>query len=411
MTSVHARPVLAFIRRARAALAAFAGFASVALTAGCEAPTPREAKPSAALFAERATFDSQFASGDVMRSTSFLAHAKRKHDQRQDTTVPATLDVLIISGGGDWGAFGAGVLKGWGKVAGPGLRRPSFDIVTGVSTGALIAPFAFDGRETSIDQILNLYREPKKDWFRSRGWFYFLPANASFATTPGLERDLKHAINADMVQRIASECTNGRMLLVNTTDVDFGAMHVWDMGAESRRALETGNFDHLYSVILASTSIPGAFPPRLIDGRLYVDGGITANIIYGQRVADTNTISARWREAFPTLPAPKIRYWVIFNNQIRFPPQVTEERWPSVISRSTIMATQAATVNGIRHLFAQAEILRLRHGDEVEVRYIAVPDSFELTESRPFAKSTMTTLADMGEKMGADPKSWLTTAP
>jgi hypothetical protein len=88
-----------------------------------------------------------------------------------------TIDILVISGGGDWGAFGAGVLKGWGRVTGE-FARPHFDVVTGVSTGALIAPFAFLGDEASIDGILQMYRNPQEDWAK-RGFVFFWPSNPS----------------------------------------------------------------------------------------------------------------------------------------------------------------------------------------------------------------------------------------
>ena len=114
------------------------------------------------------------------------------------------IDILIISGGGDWGAFGAGFLKGWQKVpAGNALAKPEFDAVTGVSTGTLIAPFAFLGDAQSTDEIVNLYRNPQEDWVRHRGFLYFLPNNISFAEVPGLERELRKHITANMVGRIA----------------------------------------------------------------------------------------------------------------------------------------------------------------------------------------------------------------
>jgi hypothetical protein len=92
--------------------------------------------------------------------------------------------------GGDWSAFGAGVLKGWSRVHGP-LARPEFDVVTGVSTGALIAPCAFLGDAPSLDTIVDLYRNPRRDLVKQRWPLYFLPANESFATVPGLESELR----------------------------------------------------------------------------------------------------------------------------------------------------------------------------------------------------------------------------
>ena len=122
------------------------------------------------------------------------------------------IDILIISGGGDWGAFGAGFLKGWQKVpAQHPLAKPEFDAVTGVSTGTLIAPFAFLGDEQSIDEIVNLYRNPGADWVKQRGFLYFLPDNISFAEVPGLEREMRQHITMDMFRRIAKAGADGRL--------------------------------------------------------------------------------------------------------------------------------------------------------------------------------------------------------
>jgi len=108
---------------------------------------------------------------------------------------------------------------------------------------------------------------------------------------------------------------------------------------------------------------------------------------------------------------PRMRYWIIFNNQFRFPPQVTQERWPDIMGRATIMATQNSTMNSMRHLFAMAEIAKLQRNVEIEVRVMAVPDEWVPPKPGTFVAEVMNNLADVGEKMGANPASWLTEAP
>src|SRR5262249_30886722 len=142
---------------------------------------------------------------------------KARYDQHPNS--PPVVDLLVISGGGDWGAFGAGFLKGWSRVQGP-MAMPRFDAVTGVSTGALISPFAFLGDSESLELIDSLYRNPKPDWVKKRWPLYFLPSNQSLATTPGLEREVRQRVNPALVRRIAQQTRAGRQLLVNTTDLD-----------------------------------------------------------------------------------------------------------------------------------------------------------------------------------------------
>lgn len=339
------------------------------------------------------------------------AESKARAAAKRPTGAPApTLDVLVISGGGDWGAFGAGVLKGWGRVRGE-LARPQFDVVTGVSTGALIAPFAFLGDDASIDRIVHLYRNPQSDVAVSRGLLFFLPNNPSFYILPGLERELRTALDRSMIERIAREEASRRVLLVNTTNIDLGHLHVWDIVAEAKVALAANDEDHVRNILLASAGIPAVFPARGIGDYLYVDGAITGNIIYAGRAREEESFPALWQAKHPGVPLPRIRYWVIFNNQFRFPPQVTPERWPDVMGRATIMATQTSTVNSMRHLYAMAEIAKLKRNVEWEVRVMAVPEDWVPPKPGTFVKEVMNDLADLGERMGADPANWRTEAP
>src|SRR5690349_7497245 len=175
---------------------------------------------------------------------------KRIEAKAASTQMPKpTLDILVISGGGDWGAFGAGVLKGWGRVKGE-RARPQFDIVTGVSTGALIAPFAFLGDEDSIERIVQLYRNPYSDIAVSRSTLFFLPNNPSFYVLPGLERQLQKTIDRAMVERLVAQEATGRALLVNTTNIDLGDNRAWDLLAEARRALAQNDMTLLHRIML-----------------------------------------------------------------------------------------------------------------------------------------------------------------
>ena len=138
------------------------------LAAGCASVT-RPDRTLEDLVAARRADDAARAAELARLREKFMARIEAKAAAAKGAagTTPPTIDVLVISGGGDWGAFGAGVLKGWGRVRGE-MARPQFDIVTGVSTGALIAPFAFLGDDPSIDRIVHLYRNPHKDVAVSR---------------------------------------------------------------------------------------------------------------------------------------------------------------------------------------------------------------------------------------------------
>ena len=175
----------------------------------------------------------------------------------------------------------------------------------------------------------------------------------------------------------------------------------------------TAGCSRVRQILLASAAVPGVFPPRRIKGALYVDGGVTGNILYGvppNRRANY-TFFDRWRETYPDAPPPKVRYWVIFNNELRWPPEVVQPKWSNVLKKSVSASTRAATINSMRQLFLQAELAKLRYGADVEVRIVSVPDGWVAPVPKPFAKKTMNALADLGERMGADLASWSTQPP
>jgi predicted patatin/cPLA2 family phospholipase len=387
----------------------------LSLLIGCASEPTRTARSDAQLLAERQAADARTVEDLNVATAKLLQRTKRESDDfaAGRTRVQPGLDILVISGGADWGAFGAGFLKGWRRVPSGPLSLPHFDAVTGVSTGALIGPFAFLGDEASINAVVNLYRNPQKDLVKPRSWFSLLRGPSSYAEVPGLEQALREALDLDRIRRIAEAGDEGRVLEVNLTDVDSQQMQVWDITEEARRALQTGSADRIEQVLLASSAIPGVFPPREIDGVLYVDGGLTGNILIGGMQARTEHegFIERWLATYPQTPLPRIRYWIIFNNELRWPPAVVPQKWSSVISASMTASTRSATVNCMRMLALQAEVARSKYHADVEVRIVAVPDGWVAPKPGTFVAESMNALADLGEKMGADPASWRTFIP
>lgn len=321
-----------------------------------------------------------------------------------------TIDILVLSGGGDFGAFGAAFLRTW-KHRGGEQPMPEFDMVSGVSTGALIAPFAFLGGDEELKACEDLYRNPKDDWIRSRGLLGLLPDNASLAEVPGLERELRAEIDEDFVRRIAEQGARGRLLFANTTDLDHGHAQPFEMTHAAKLAVESGSIDRFHDILLASAGIPGVFPPRLIDGTLYADGGVTSNILYGAPASYEETLFYRFKKNFPQQEGIKMRYWVIINNQVHTTPRTVQQGWLAVLGRSVEVAIRASTVTSLRHLFTHAEAVN-QHGDgSLEVRWVAIPDAWRPPVEGVFVEETMRNLADLGAKMGADASSWQTRPP
>jgi predicted acylesterase/phospholipase RssA len=190
---------------------------------------------------------------------------------------------LVISGGGPRGAYGAGILTAWTQMG----TRPEFTIVTGVSTGALTAPFAFLGSKYD-EKLENVYTTlDTRQIIDTRSFFAILGGDSIVDTSP-LKSLIGKLIDEDVISDLAREYQRGRQLFVGTTNLDAGRPVVWNitrMAASDHP--EAG--DLIRQVLLASASIPGAFPPVYIevetpDGRKYdemhVDGGASSQMFF-----------------------------------------------------------------------------------------------------------------------------------
>lgn len=188
------------------------------------------------------------------------------------------LNFLAISGGGPNGAFAAGLLNGW-TAAGD---RPEFGVVTGISTGALIAPFAFLGSD--YDHVIEgLYTQySTDDLVAERSTLYFLLGGESALDTSLLRERIAHYVDEALLEAIAEEYRRGRFLFIGTTNLDAGRPVSWNIGAIAASG-HPDAVELVRDVILASTAIPIVFPPVLIDAEidgelhdeLHMDGGVS----------------------------------------------------------------------------------------------------------------------------------------
>ena len=343
---------------------------------------------------------------DVYREAigRMIERVEREHDWHASGGEPPIIDILAISGGGDSGAFGAGFLVGWKSVTDPGHTLPEFDAVTGVSTGALIAPFIFLGDAARIQLVEDFYRNPRRDWTRRRGLLDILGGSPSLLTIPGLDRDVRAIIDAEFVRDIAARASQGRLLIISATDIDLGVQRFWDVGDVAQTNPDQPA--RVQDIMLASAAIPVAFPPITMDNALYADGGVTANVFVRLDPRSPNGLIARWRAAHPNRPLPRVRYWIIFNNQMAQIPAVVQPQWRSIIGPSLATSIRYATLAEIRWLAAIADYSNATLGTDIEVRVVSIPDEWRPPVPGQFQKETMRSLSDLGRTMGVDPASW-----
>jgi hypothetical protein len=207
-------------------------------------------------------------------------------------------NVLVLSGGGMNGAFPAGLLKGWSESG----TRPRFDVVTGISTGALIAPFAFLGAECDAE-LERVYTTMNANQIYRLRWLWSIPWADALADSEPLRRRIKKEVTAEMLARIAEEHREGRRLYVGTTNLDTLQLVVWDLGAIAAGD-DPQKLELFQEVLLASCSIPGLLPPVpinvRIDGKryseLHADGNVSASLFVPSQMLETGSESAVPRE-------------------------------------------------------------------------------------------------------------------
>jgi predicted patatin/cPLA2 family phospholipase len=313
---------------------------------------------------------------------------------------PAAL--LAISGGGDDGAFTAGLLNGWTAHG----DRPEFKAVTGVSTGALIAPFAFLG--PSYDGVLKtIYTTvSQNDIFKRRRLLSAVFGDALSDTTP-LYRLTERYVDRSLLDAIAAEYAKGRLLLVGTTNLDTMEPVIWNMTAIAA-SHDPGALTLFRKIMVASAAIPGAFPPVMIDvevngvhyQEMHVDGGATAQVF-----AYPPRLDIRKEAAQLGVTDRQRAIYVIRNARL-------DPEWASVKRRTLPIAGRAISslmqTQGIGDLY---RIYVTTRDDGVDFNLAYVPSTFDTPHTKQFDTAYMRSLYQTGYDLAAAGYQWRKAPP
>jgi hypothetical protein len=314
--------------------------------------------------------------------------------------------VLAISGGGANGAYGAGLLKGWSKEG----SRPTFKIITGVSSGSLIALYAFLGKDYD-DQLENFFTTVStKDIMRKNNLFKILFGDSLMSPAP-LVKKISSIVDGKLMAKVAEEHKRGRRLFVGTVNLDAQEFVVWDMGALACK----GGADSLKmfrKIILASCSLPMTFPPVHFkvsseSGELYdemhVDGGTIRGVFYIDRLTKNMEGAAKAFGIDPSRYRPQI---YILSNAYMSPirQQVTDDLVG--ISMRSLDTVVAAAGNGdVYRLYTTAK----RRGLDFNLAYI--PADFKPNPKEMFDTKEMQRLFKRGYDDAVNGYKWHKTPP
>jgi hypothetical protein len=309
---------------------------------------------------------------------------------------------LAISGGGDNGAFGAGLLCGW-TAAGD---RPEFKLVTGISTGALIGPFAFLG--SSYDARLKEFYTTisQKDILEKRSPLAAL-FNDAMADNQPLWRLVEKAVNQTMLDAIAVEYNKGRLFLVGTADLDARQGVIWNMtniaASGHPKALEL-----FRSILIASAAIPGAFPPVMVDveigdqeyQEMHVDGGTMAQVFLYPP-----SISPKELEREEHVVPRERRLYIIRNARLDPEWAQVDRRTLTIVGRAISSLIQTQGIGDLYRIYLTAQ----KDGIDYNLAYI--PASFNVPKKEDFDTAYMRELFDEGYSMAVKGYPWQKTPP
>jgi hypothetical protein len=292
---------------------------------------------------------------------------------------------------------------GWSETG----TRPTFKLVTGVSTGALIAPFAFLGPDYDR-QLEAMYTQIKsKDIYRLRSPFMMLKRD-SLAFTDPLKNLIEIAVDDTLLAAIAAEHRRGRRLFVGTTNLDAQRLVVWNMGAIAASG-HPGAAELFRTVLLASASIPVAFPPVYIevevDGlpydEMHVDGGVIAEFfLWGATIDVSETVDALQSKA-----RRHTAIYIVRNSQIDpEPTQVPRDLVP-IATRSMNTLLKAVSMGDLFRLWSLCE------RDGVDFNYIGIPADHPEADASSFDPAEMRRLFELGREIATSDRPWRKRPP
>jgi hypothetical protein len=313
------------------------------------------------------------------------------------------VNLLAVSGGGEDGAFGAGLLNGWSTTG----QRPQFNLVTGVSTGALTAPFAFLGPEYDPAMRAVYTDVTLADIAEQRGLISGVLGDGLADTAP-LFKTISRYLDEAMLAKLAEAYDQGRLLLIGTTNLDAQVPVVWNIGAIAKSG-DPRALDLIRRLLLASASVPGAFPPVMIDvtldgerrQELHVDGGAFAQaFLYPAAVGEARLARRRRGER-----VREVRAYVIRNARLDPNWAQTERRTLGIVGRAVSTMIFASGANDVIRMHARTR----QDGVDFNLAYIGADFTKELPA--PFDQSFMRALFDYGYAQGTRGGGWTKELP
>ena len=315
--------------------------------------------------------------------------------------------MLVLSGGGSHGAWGAGVLRGWSENT--NAPRPKFRVVTGVSTGALLATYAFLGEPADDETLHTAYTTAHtKNIYRNKCLLSALFSD-SFKSSKPLKHTIERFIDTNTLDRVALAARDGRGLYVGTANMDTGKLVIWDLTKIAGDQSNPNRLELYRNIVFASASIPIAVAPVNIDGNLYSDGGVRSQLFFEKHFGRGN--QELMRELKST--EQRLMIHVIVNGQVGVPKDcvcdcLTDTSLKKGLLPRTLAMLLDANING--DLYRLEDFRRQIPG--ASSRMCWIPQNYpNLYDSAEFSPEDMIPLYEAGRTFGRTNDKWYTEIP
>lgn len=304
---------------------------------------------------------------------------------------------LALSGGGVNGAFSAGLLNAWSERG----DRPEFDIVTGVSTGAIVAIYAFLGSDYD-QELKHYYTDTSIDSLFKKNSFVTTLFKGAFIDTSGFEYQVRSAVDKELVERLAIERANGRILLIGTTNLDNEKLAIWDIGRIAQLSTDK-SMALIQDIVIASAAIPGVFPAKTINitinnesyDEIHVDGGVSRQVFLIPRTVRNKLLQTNRKQ----------NIFVVRNGKLEPEYHPTKNSLLDISSRSISIILRNQVIGDVEYIYHYAK------ENNMDYKLAHVSNDYEWQDESIYSKEYMIKLYQYGAGRLLTNEVWVNEPP
>jgi predicted acylesterase/phospholipase RssA len=343
--------------------------------------------------------DEELSSNRKTLNTNAWLTQRLEYKDKENTI--SEINFLALSGGGEDGSFAAGIITGWTQNG----DRPEFDVITGVSAGALASPFVFLGPEYD-NVLLDVYSNlSHQDIYRTQIFSGIFGGSAILDTRP-LKDLISTYVTVEVLNKIAQYHLQGRRLWIGTTNLDAGRPVIWDIGEIALSGLPNA-LELVHNILLASSAVPGIFPPVIIDvtagnqkyTELHVDGGVTRQaFLYPSRLVETD-VTQELENKFQR------RLFIIRNGRSQAVYDPVNTNLYSIALKSLNMTIENKAIGDLYRIYV------ITSRDSIDYNLAIIPKSFNVKPKQSFDPEYTKALFNVGYELAKDGYPWKKSPP